>query len=81
MKQTKFKICFSFIMLVLLGVICYQFKKSDMELTDLAIINIESLASGEGSGGATCYGIGSIDCPDGSKAAIVYRPLNANIPF
>jgi len=33
-----------------------------VKVTSLLLDNVEALASGE-SGGAICYGVGSIDCP------------------
>lgn len=40
------------------------------------LANIEALASGEETYKYSCYGDGSVDCPDGSKAEIVYKYLS-----
>ena len=51
----------------LLGVICicglyYANKSTQTVAINLALENIEALASGEGSGDYRCYGYGDIDC-------------------
>ncbi len=81
MKRMKLKLYFSTLVIVVLLIVCCQLWVSRIEVTSLTLKNIESLAEGEGSSGATCYGVGSVDCPDGTKAALVYSRLHTNLPF
>ena len=41
------------------------------EMSVLLLENIEALASGEDSARYFCYGVGSVDCPNGKKVEIV----------
>lgn len=56
------------VMKVILLVLCmaggclFQFGNKQAVLNDLAMDNIEALAGGEGTGGYTCLGSGSVDC-------------------
>ena len=44
----------------------------------LLLENIEALASGEDSTHYFCYGIGSVDCPDGRKVEFVRDNFSLN---
>lgn len=55
--------------------------KNNVQMSNLMLNNVEALASSEGSSGEggpskwLCYRDGTVDCPDGSKAEIVYGPF------
>lgn len=44
----------------------------------LLVENIQALASGESNTHYFCYGTGSLDCPNGSKAEIVRTNFSIN---
>ena len=79
MKRMKLKLIFLALVIIVLVTVCIHLWVTRIELTSLTLKNIESLAQGEGSSGAICYGIGSVDCPDGTKAAIVYSRVHTNL--
>lgn len=74
--KLKLKISFSLIVIVLFAIVSYLSPKTHNKITNLTIINIESLAVGEGSNGIRCYTVGSVDCPDGAKAVIACKSFN-----
>lgn len=53
--------------------------KNNLVKTDLTLLNIEALASPESGKGHTCLGIGSLDCPSGSKVAYIATPFNITL--
>lgn len=69
------------LVLVVAGVCTFAYMNTKHEsrkvISTVALANIEALASGEeDTYKYSCYGEGSVDCPDGSKAEIVYKYLS-----
>lgn len=59
----KKKVIFPFFMAVLLlSLVCFKSRHNGIS-SDLALSNIEALASGEDGGNYRCLGLGSLDCP------------------
>lgn len=56
--------------------------KNNSQMSDLMLNNVDALASSEDNSGGElptkwiCYRDGTVDCPDGSKAEIVYGPYS-----
>ena len=68
------------LVLVIAGVCTFAYMNTKQEsrtvITRVALANIEALASGEeDTYKYSCYGEGSVDCPDGSKAEVVIKYL------
>ncbi|WP_289004197.1 NVEALA domain-containing protein [Parabacteroides sp.] len=50
----------------------YLVKENKMDVSDIALDNIEALAAGEGGIGKWhCLGSGSLDCPNGTKVEFI----------
>lgn len=69
------------LVLFVAGVCTFAYMNTKQEsrkvISVAALANIEALASGEEETyDYSCYGDGSVDCPDGSKAEIVYEYLS-----
>lgn len=56
--------------------------KNNAQMSDLMLNNVEALASSENESGGEgpnkwlCYRNGTVDCPDGTKAEIVFGPFS-----
>lgn len=54
MKKSIWKVTLVIVFALMVGLNVYNVQKTDMEMSELALANVEALASGEGSGGFDC---------------------------
>ncbi len=59
MKKTYFLIC----VCMVCALVGFLSLRTRQKASDLLLMNIEALASGEGNISYTCAGLGSVDCP------------------
>ena len=53
----------AFLLLVGIAVMTVCRMKNKQYLSELALVNVEALATGEGDVPTSCYGSGNVDCP------------------
>ncbi|WP_106831990.1 NVEALA domain-containing protein [Parabacteroides pacaensis] len=65
----KKKLSIIFILAVGCSIYSFLSNKQQGNIPNIALANVEALAGGEISADYICIGSGSLDCPDGTKAA------------
>ncbi|MFK1956144.1 NVEALA domain-containing protein [Bacteroides fragilis] len=62
-EYEKFFFVSAFLLLVGIAVMTVCRMNNKQYLSELALVNVEALATGEGDVPTSCYGSGNVDCP------------------
>ena len=63
----------AFLLLVGIAVMTVCRMNNKQYLSELALVNVEALATGEGDVPTSCYGSGNVDCPISEQSFLCYE--------